>query len=108
MRKQKQSPLILTLEDLTNQYDRVALVRSLQQLKTEPAWQILRAALIKEYQDQVIYALDNCGKTGKQIEAARHAGIAETLLDTATTLIDKYIDILEKKSAVIEDVRPEE
>lgn len=107
-RKQPNQNLIQSLDELTSSYERAQLSSALQYLKHDLSWKIFRAALIKEYQDQVIYTIDNCGKSGKQIEAARHSGIAEALLDTATSLIDKYIAILENKSQVIENVRPTE
>jgi hypothetical protein len=108
MRKQKTTPL-KTLEDLVKTYDKATLVNALGAFQTHNiAWDLFRAALIKEYQSQVIYTMDNAGKSGKQVEAAFHSGCAQTMLDTATTLVDKYIQLLTNQSGVVEDTRPTE
>lgn len=104
----KQSPIILSLEQLISDYDRPTLVRALSLLKTDIGWQILRAALMKEYLRTVAYQLDLCSKTGKQIEAAYQAGAAQTMFDTANSLIEQYKEILENRTGVVESVRPEE
>lgn len=110
MPKRKRSPvLIKSLEELISDYDRETLVRALQSFKVNDlGWQILRAALMKEHLIQASYVLEDASKTGKQIEASYHSGCSQTLYDTATTLIDKYVDFLEKNTHVTEDVRPEE
>jgi hypothetical protein len=111
MRKQKQpvNQIIKSLEELISDYDRDTLSRALQSVKANDiGWQIFRAILIKEYQSQVIYALEHASKSGEQIEASFRSGCAQTLLDTATTLIDKYINVLQNKAGVVQDIRPEE
>jgi hypothetical protein len=107
-RLQKQSPLIRTLEELISDYDRDTLSRALSSLKSDLGWQVLQAALMKEYLRTVAYQMDMASKTGTQIESAYHAGSAQTMFDVANTLIPTYKDIIEKKVGVVEDVRPQE
>lgn len=111
MPKLKQQPkqsLLQTLEELTNSYPSSELSSALSHLKHDLSWKLLQAALIKEYQDQVVMAMTHSTKTGEQIEASFRSGCAQTLLDMATSVIDKYIGILEKKTTVTEEVRPTE
>jgi|SRR6185295_1837820 len=108
MRKQKKSPLIQSLEELISDYDRSQLLTALQHLENDLSWKVFKAALMKEYLSTVAYALDNASKTGSQIEAAYQAGAAQTMYDTATSLITKYQDVLQNKVGAIETPRPEE
>lgn len=104
-----QSPaLIKSLEELISDYDRTTLIRALGVLKSDLGWQILRAALMKEYLRTVAYQMDLASKTGTQIESAYQAGCAQTMYDTANTIIDQYVKVLENRTAVLEEVRPEE
>lgn len=104
----KTNPIIKSLEELISDYDRDTLVRALSELKMGVGWQVVRAALMKEYLRTVAYQMDLCSKTGKQIEAAYQAGSAQTMFDTANNLIEQYKDILEKRTSVVEVSRPEE
>lgn len=104
----KPEPLIQTIEALISDYDRAQLVSALQELEGHLGWKVFRAALIKEYGSSASYALEMASKTGKQIEAAQYAGIAQCEYDIATRLIEKYKDLLEQKTNVVENARPEE
>lgn len=107
--KQQREPLIANLEQLSKSYAREDLASALEQIQHGLGFKILQGALISEYQNQVLYALENSSKSGKQIEAAYYSGVAQTLLDTATALIPKYIDVLRNKTAVVEGPsRPQE
>lgn len=111
MPARKQQPInqvIPSLDELIRTYDQPTLARALGELKTSIGWQILRAALMQEYLRTVSYQLDLASKTGTQIEAAYQAGSAQTMFDTANTLIPQYIQKLEGKTGVVEAVRPEE
>lgn len=111
MRKPKlpqTSPILRSLEDLISTYDRTTLVRALAEIQTSVGWEILRAALMKEYLRTVAYQLDLCSKTGTQIEAAYQAGAAQTMFDTANSIIEQYKAKLEGQTGVQEEVRPEE
>lgn len=111
MRKQKKqitTPIIKSLEELISDYDRPALVKALQMLEHDLSWQILKAALMKEYLSTVAYTLDDVSVTGKQIEAAYKAGVAQTMYDTANSLIDKYKTVIEQRIGVLESVRPDD
>lgn len=104
----KSDPIIQSLEELVATHDRADLVRALATLQGDLSWKILRAALMKEYLAKVVNSLDYSSKTGKQIEAAYESGVAQALFDTANSLIEKYKDVLERKTLVHEEVRPEE
>ena len=112
MPKQKplvKQALIKSLEELKGEYDRETLIQALNSFKTHNvAWKLLQAMLIKEYQNQVIYALEYSSKSGTQSEAAYRSGCAQTLLDMATSLIDKYENELAGNSAVVQSPRPTE
>jgi hypothetical protein len=109
MPKQKKSlQLIKSLEELISDHDRDQLVRALATVEHDLSWQVLRAAMMKEYLSTVSYALDNCSKTGSQIEAAYQAGVSQCLYDMANSLIPKYKDVLQRKALVTEQSRPEE
>lgn len=110
MPKTKHSPtsLVPSLEELVSKYPRTDLIRALAVLQNDLGWQIFRAALMKEYLNTVAYALDKASKTGTQIEAAYFSGCAQTMFDTANSVIDKYIAVLAEKSAAVENDRPEE
>ncbi len=106
--KKSQTVLIQSLEELISDYDRPDLIRSLSLLQTDLSWKVFRAALMKEYLYTVAASLDKSAKTGTQIEAAYYAGAAQTMFDTANNLIEKYKDVLANKTAVTQEVRPEE
>ena len=109
MSKTKQkSQIIQSLEELISDYDRPTLITALQVLENDLGWKVFRAALMKEYLHSMSYLLDDASKTGKQIEAAYRAGAAQTMFDTANSLIDKYKTVLENNTRVLENVRPEE
>jgi hypothetical protein len=96
--KQIKSPIIRSIEELISDYDREQLVSALQHLQHDLGWQVLRAALMKEYLRTVAYQMDLASKTGSQIESAYHAGSAQTMFDVANSLIEQYKAILEKKT----------
>ena len=102
------SSIVLTMEALISDYDKVDLLRALSMLEHDLSWKILRAAMMKEYLNNVNYTLDMAGKSGTQIEAAYYAGVSQTLYNNATSLIDKYKEVLANKSNVVEINRPEE
>lgn len=104
----KQNPLIRSLEELISEYDRDTLSRALMSLKSDLGWQVLQAALMKEYLRTVAYQMDMASKTGKQIESAYHAGSAQTMFDVANTLIPTYVDIIDRKVGVLQEERPQE
>ena len=111
MPKRKQQPnqnLIKSLEQLISDHDRPTLVRALGALKSDLGWQILRSALMKNYLNHASIALDHAAKTGQQLEAAFEAGVARNSHDTATTIIDAYIYLLEERIGAIQSERPEE
>ncbi len=110
MPKQKPNKTILikSLEELISDFDRPKLVTALAMLEHDLSWQIFRAALMKEYMAKMPLVLDNASKTGKQIEAAYESGVAQTLFDTANSLIEKYKDVLAQKINVVVGERPEE
>lgn len=106
--KKNQSLLIKSLEELISDFDRPKLVNALAMLEHDLSWQILRAALMKEYMSKIPAALDNASRTGRQIEAAYEAGVAQALYDTANSIIEKYKDVLATKVNVVVGERPEE
>ena len=105
-----QTNLIRSLEELISDDDRDVLVRALSAFQANDlGWQILKAALMKEYLATVAYSLDASSKSGTQIEAAYYSGAAQTMFDTANHLIPKYRQILEgTHNQVVEEVRPQE
>lgn len=108
---QKQSLIIRSLEELISDYDKDTLARALQSLTiNDLGWQVLKAALMKEYLRTVAYQMDMCSKTGQQIEAAYYAGSAQTMFDTANSLIPQYVDLLQNRLAALqlENTRPTE
>ena len=107
-RQKKNQTLIKSLEELISDFDRDQLSRALGELELSLGWQVFKAALMKEYLSKVVYTLDNVAKTGKQIEAAYEAGSAQTMYDTANTLIDKYKDLLQNRSTAYQVERPQE
>ena len=104
----KQEPIIQTIEALISDYDRGDLVNALGQIEHSTGWKVLRAALIKEYLNKSLETMDHSKKTGEQIEAAFTSGCAVALYDTATSLIERYKDLLANKTQAVEDVRPTE
>lgn len=111
MPKQKtpqSNPIIQSLEELISDYSRDELSHALSEIQNHLGWKVLRAALMKEYISKMVYIMEYSSQSGKQIEAAAESGMAKTLYDTATALIPQYVSILQNKTLVTEEPRPEE
>jgi hypothetical protein len=104
----KPEPIILTMEALISDYNKEDLASALTKLEHDLGWKVFRAALIKEYLNKSLETMEHSGKTGKQIEAAFTSGCACTLYDVATVVIERYKDLLEGNSKVVEITRPSE
>lgn len=109
-KKQPNNQIIQSLEELISDYSRDELANALASVEHDLSWKVLRAGMMKEYVNKMAYVLDNCSKSGKQIEAAYEAGVAQCLFDTANSLIAKYKEVLRQRvsGGVVEEVRPEE